>query len=48
MLTSGVTTVGNTAQFSCDEGHDCWGCDVLRQCMLDGSWSGLDATCDGL
>jgi len=45
-LTGNETTFPNEASFSCDNGFILNG-SRTRRCQADGSWSGIQATCQG-
>ena len=44
---SGVIRFPSTATYDCEHGHTSSGT-TPRQCRLDGTWSGHDATCDAI
>ncbi len=44
-----VTTTGTkkdaTAEYKCDSGYECSGCQTPRKCLSAGKWNGMAATC---
>ena len=41
----GLTTIGNTANYSCDFGYELLPDISVRLCQEDGMWSGVDPFC---
>ena len=42
----GIPIEGDTCYFTCDEGFELSGGNLIRECQSDGSWSGSPPTCD--